>query len=84
MQLLHFTAEWCGPCKMMKPMIEKVLEEHPEIEYIPVDIDANKETAINYEIMGVPTFILIGDDNEQRVRFSGGMMKQQFIDALGI
>ena len=82
MKLLHFTAEWCNPCQMMKPMIAQVIEEHPEIEYVPIDIDENKETAIDYGIMSVPTFIVF-KDGEQTARFSGGMMKKQFLTSLG-
>lgn len=68
---------------MMKPMIEQVLEEYPNIEYVLIDIDENKETAIDYAIMSVPTFIVF-NDGEQTARFSGGMMKSQFIKNLEI
>ena len=83
MKLLHFTAEWCGPCQMMKPMIGQVLEEHPEIEYIAIDIDKDRATAMAHGIMSVPTFILY-DGVEVKSRFSGGMPKKNFLDALGI
>ncbi len=83
MRLMHFTAEWCNPCQMMKPMIAQILEEHPEIEYVMVDIDESGETATDYDIMTVPTFIVF-NDGEQTARFSGGMMKKQFIESLGL
>lgn len=83
MKLMHFTAEWCGPCQMMKPMISQVLAEHPEIEYVAIDIDQDKATAIAHEIMSVPTFIAF-DGDTPTARFSGGMPKQKFLDALGI
>ena len=67
----------------MKPMINQVVSEHPEIEYVAIDIDQDKETAIAYEIMSVPTFIAF-DGETQTARFSGGMPKQKFLDALGI
>lgn len=83
MRLMHFTAEWCNPCQMMKPMIAQVLAENPDIEYVMVDIDQNNETAIDYQIMAVPTFIVF-NDGEQTARFSGGMMKKQFLENLGL
>lgn len=82
MKLLHFTAEWCGPCKMMKPMIAKVMEEHPEIEYIQIDIDSNRETAEDYGIMSVPSFIMF--DGDKMTTAVGGMTKNNFLTALGI
>jgi len=82
MKLLHFTAEWCGPCQMMKPMIAKVIEEHPEIDYVPIDIDTNYETARDYGVMSVPSFILINGDTMTTA--VGGMTKGQFLTALGI
>lgn len=84
MKLLHFTAEWCGPCKMMKPIIDEIVSEHEELDYIAIDIDENRDTAIDYEIMGVPTFILVGDDENMIVRVTGALPKQKFLDALGI
>lgn len=83
MRLMHFTAEWCNPCQMMKPMIAQILEEHPEIEYVMVDIDESGETATDYDIMTIPTFIVF-NDGEQTSRFSGGMMKKQFLEKLGL
>ena len=82
MKLLHFTAEWCGPCKMMKPMIAKVVEEHPEIEYVQIDVDESPETARDYNVMSVPTFILT--HGEFTTTAIGGMTKNQFLTALGI
>lgn len=83
MKILHFTAEWCGPCQMMKPMINKVLTEYPDIEYVPIDIDENNQIAVDYQIMSLPTFIVFQNE-EQTARFSGGMTKSKFIESIGI
>jgi thioredoxin 1 len=56
-KLVHFTAEWCNPCKAMKPIISLFLEQNPEIEYASVDIDKDPELAKFHGVMGVPTFI---------------------------
>jgi len=83
MKLVHFTAEWCEPCKMMKPVIADILEERPDLEYVPIDIGSNRDLAIQYDVMGVPTFITEQDGITIK-RVSGAMTKTQFVDALDI
>lgn len=84
MRLLHFTAEWCGPCKMMKPVIDSILEGRDDIEYVSIDIDTNQETAIDYGVMSIPAFILVDDDYNIVSYVRGAMPKDKFLDALGI
>lgn len=84
MKLLHFTAEWCQPCKMMKPVIDQVMVDNPEIEYVPIDIDENPETAKSYSVMGVPTFITIDDNDAVIQRVTGAMPKAEFEKRLQI
>ncbi len=71
-KLLHFTAEWCGPCKAMKPIIGQFLEQNPELEYVTVDIDKEPEVAKAHGIMGVPTFISYVD-GKQHTSHTGAM-----------
>lgn len=78
MKLIHFTAEWCQPCKMMKPIISQVVSENPDIEYIPIDIDENPETAKDYGIMGVPAFMTLDDNDRVLQRAVGAMTKAEF------
>lgn len=59
--LLHFTADWCQPCKRMAPIIDVFTKENKDIEYIKIDIDQNPEIAKEYGISGVPTFIANND-----------------------
>ena len=82
MRLMHFTANWCQPCKMMKPMIESIVSDRDDIEYIVVDVDENVETAQNYEIRSIPTFILF--NGEEAVRVTGAMNKEKFLESLGL
>lgn len=82
MKLMHFTAEWCQPCKMMKPIIDQVLEENPSIEYISVDIDQHPETAADYGVMGVPSFITFDDNDNLIQRAVGAMSKAEFVKRL--
>lgn len=83
MKLIHFTAEWCEPCKMMKPVIAEVISERPDLEYVVVDIDNNRDLALQYDVMGVPTFI-IEQDGEIKNRVSGAMTRGKFVDALDV
>lgn len=84
MRLLHFTATWCGPCKMMKPVVDSVVSERDDIEYVSVDIDENPETAADYDVMGVPTFILLNDSDEVLASVVGALPRDRFLSALGI
>ena len=69
---MHFTAEWCTPCKAMKPIIGQFVEQNPEIEYVSVDIDKEPEVAKAYGIQGVPTFISYVD-SRQHTSHTGAM-----------
>jgi thioredoxin 1 len=57
--LVDFTATWCGPCKMMSPILNQVASELGEaIKIIKVDVDKNPQAASHYQVQGVPTLIL--------------------------
>lgn len=84
MKLLHFTADWCQPCKMMKPVVQEALGETSNIEYTSVNIDEHPETAADYGVLGIPTFVLLDDDSNVVAQTSGAMTKQIFKQRLGI
>lgn len=75
MKVLKFQADWCGPCKMLSRVLEDM---QLSVEVEPIDIDANKELAVQYGIRGVPTCILLNDDGAELRRHSGVMTEQQF------
>ena len=58
--LVDFSAPWCGPCKMMAPIIEELIQDYKdkEIKIGKLNIDENQQIAEKYNIVGVPTFIL--------------------------
>ena len=70
MELLHFTADWCNPCKMMEPVIAKFLEENPDIIYTKIDVDKNTEPVKMNNVMSIPTFIA-KHDSETSKRHTG-------------
>ena len=60
--LVDFWAEWCGPCKMVGPILEDLaIEMEEKIKIVKVDVDNNSQTAINYAIRSIPTLIIIKD-----------------------
>lgn len=62
--LLDIGATWCGPCSQMRPIIETISEENPNIAIAECDIDENPEIAINYGIRSVPTFLFFRNGQE--------------------
>ena len=56
--LVDFWATWCGPCRMMAPIVEEFAAKHSEIIVGKVDVDANTELAIEYGVMSIPTLIV--------------------------
>lgn len=57
--LLDFWASWCGPCKSLSPIIDEISAEHPEIKVCKVNIDEEQDLASHFEIMSVPTLLVI-------------------------
>ena len=70
--VFYFTADWCGPCKKVRPVVEDMIREGFHIQIIDVDIE--KELVKNFEITSVPTFILF-ENEKQLDRISGAQTK---------
>ena len=76
----YFTASWCGPCKMFKPIMKEIEREGHSIQFIDVDYDENDLTE-KYDIKGVPTTIIVEGDKEVE-RFVGALSKKEVLDKL--
>ena len=82
--LVDFWAEWCGPCKMIAPVLEELASEYGEkLKISKMDVDANPETAPKYGIRGIPTLILFNNGDVAGTKV-GALSKSQlseFIDS---
>lgn len=56
--LIDFYADWCGPCKMMSPIIDQIAEEKSNIKVGKINIDENQDLAMKYDIMSIPTIVI--------------------------
>lgn len=78
MKYLYFSAQWCGPCKMLGPVMNEISAEIP-VEKIDVDVDF--ETAQKYGVRNIPTVVLVDGESEVQ-RFIGVQPKQRYLDAV--
>jgi thioredoxin 1 len=77
--LVDFWAAWCGPCKMIAPIVEQIADENPgKITVGKLDVDANGETAMKYGVMSIPTLILF-KDGQPVERLVGYMPKERLM-----
>jgi thioredoxin 1 len=75
--VFYFTADWCGPCKKVRPIVEELTKDGYSFQIIDVDIE--KELVKKFEISSVPTFILFKNEKSIK-RISGAQTKNQLED----
>jgi thioredoxin 1 len=64
--LIDFYADWCGPCKMISPVIEAVAKENQDIKVVKVNVDDAQDLAIQYDVMSIPTLVVIKNGKETK------------------
>ena len=82
--LLDFWAEWCGPCKMIGPLLGELSEEYAnKMKVVKLNVDENSNTAIQYSVRSIPTLILFKDGQVQAQHIGAAAKGQlkQFIDS---
>lgn len=79
--LLDFFASWCGPCKMIAPVLEEIAEERSDITVGKVNIDEELELAQEFKIMSVPT-LLVMKNGQIMQKAAGAMKKEEILNLL--
>ena len=79
--LLDFWATWCGPCKMLAPIVEEIAQERPDVKVCKVDVDTQPELAIQFKVISIPT-ILIFRNAEVVNKAVGLRSKEQLLQLL--
>ena len=80
LEILDFWAEWCGPCQMMKPIMEEFEQAHPEIKVTKVNIDEEEELAEKYGVSGIPCLVVLRGGEE--VKRAVGMQSMKKLEKL--
>ena len=79
--LLDFWAAWCGPCRMVLPVVEEIAKENPDIKVCKINVDEEQELASQFRVMTIPSLFVM--KNGQIVRQSvGAKPKQQILEML--
>jgi thioredoxin 1 len=80
--LVDFWAEWCGPCKMIAPVLEEIASEHAgRLRIAKLNVDENLDVSRRFEVMSIPTLILF-KDGEPQLRIIGAKGKGQLLQEL--
>ncbi|MBQ1372393.1 MAG: thioredoxin [Oscillospiraceae bacterium] len=80
--LVDFNATWCGPCRMLKPILEEVSAERSDVKIVGIDVDENRDLAEEYGVFSIPCLVLIKDGAEAD-RSVGMIPKEQLLELLG-
>ena len=80
--LADFNAQWCGPCKMLKPIIDSIADERKDVKVVSIDIDEEDELAEKYEVFSIPCVVVFKNGEEVK-RSVGFKPKQDILNLIG-
>jgi thioredoxin len=74
--ILYFTADWCNPCKKVRPLVDELNREQTKVKFQIIDVDDEIEMARNCNVSSIPTFIVI-ENGTEKARATGAQTKDQ-------
>ena len=80
--LVDFNADWCGPCRMLKPALDQIAAENNEVKIVSVNIDNEEELSIRYNISSIPCLVLFNNGAEAK-RSVGLIPKDEIENLIG-
>ncbi len=81
--LVDFYADWCGPCKMVSPIVDEIAEEYESIKVGKINVDECPELAVSFGVVSIPTLVVVKDGKEQS-RIVGYRPKEDILEELGV
>ena len=79
--LIDFWASWCGPCRMLSPLVDELADEHSEFKFCKVNVDEEEALAKNFGIMSIPTLIVF-KNGEQKAKSVGAIPKDAILELI--
>ena len=79
--LVDFWAPWCGPCRVIAPALEEIVEERDDLRVVKLNVDDNQQTAARYNVLSIPTLILFRD-GEVAKQIIGAMPKKRLVQEI--
>jgi thioredoxin 1 len=80
--VVDFHAVWCGPCRVMSPILSELADERPDVRFVKLDVDANVETAVRYGILSMPT-LMVFRGGSPVLKLIGARPKRRLVEELG-
>ena len=80
--LVDFWASWCGPCKMLSPLVDQISEETDAVKVCKVNVDEEEELAVKFEVSSIPTLLLFKDGKVEK-QSVGFIPKEKILEFIG-
>ena len=80
--LVDFWASWCGPCKMLSPLVDQISEETDAVKVCKVNVDEEEELAVKFEVSSIPTLLLFTDGKVEK-QSVGFIPKEKILEFIG-